>query len=123
MSTTMKSRLLTKDVHINDRIGTFKIKAMTNAQWEDYRARSRGKVSKKGMDFDSAKFNSLIMAAHVVEPNFANAEMLTKANCATASEFISKKILPGEISEIVEQITKLSGFDSDINEEIAEAQD
>lgn len=114
---------MTEEVYINDRIKTFTIKAMTNAQWESYRARSRGKINKKGVDFDNEKFNNLVMAGHVVEPNFSDAAMLSKAGCATAAEFISKKILPGEINDIVEAITKLSGFDSDINEDIKDAQD
>jgi len=112
---------LTEEAYINDRIGIFKIKAITNKQWENYRARSKGKVNKEGVDFDNEKFNNLVMAGHIVEPNFSDATLLSKAGCATVAEFISRKILPGEVSEIVERITKLSGFDSDINKDIEEA--
>jgi len=108
-------------VKINDRIGEITIKPMTQTQWESYRARCTGKVGKKGVDFDSEKFNSLIMVGQVVNPNFSDADMLGKARCSTASEFISKKILPGEVAEIISRITKLSGFDNDINEDIEEA--
>ena len=110
-----------KTIKINDRIGSVVIKPMTQIQWEGYRSRCSGKLSKKGVDFDNEKFNNLVLAGQVTSPNFADAAMLSKANCTTAAEFISKKILPGEIAEIVSQITKLSGFDTDINEEIEEA--
>lgn len=110
-----------EEIYINDRIGTFKIKAMTNAQWESYRARCKGKMKKDGVNFDNEKFNNLVLSGHVTEPNFTDAAMLAKANCSTAAEFISKKILPGEINEIVARIVKLSGFDDDINEDVEEA--
>ena len=108
-------------VKINDRIGSFIIKPMTQTQWESYRSRCSGKLSKKGVDFDNEKFNNLVLVGQVVKPNFSDAAMLSKAGCTTPAELIAKKILPGEIAEIVSRITKLSGFDIDINEDIEEA--
>ena len=94
---------------------------MTAEEHGEYMKRSKGKIDKKGIDFDSAKFNLLIVAGQTVYPNFANAELLKKANCSTAMEFIKRKLKAGEIAELAQKICELSGFDSDINDDIEEA--
>jgi hypothetical protein len=110
-----------EEVFVSKRLGKFKVKAMSSDEFGEYQKRARGKVDKKGVDIDVAKFNLLIVAGQTVEPNFNNAELLKKAGCATATDLIKKKLLAGEIAELAQQITKLSGFDSDINEDIEEA--
>jgi len=115
---------ITEEIYINERLGTFTVKPLTEKQWTNYRNRCKGKINKQGMDFDSGKFNLLIIAGQIVEPNFSDGDFLTKAGCSTASEFITKKFLAGEIADIAEKITKVSGFDpetNDINEDIEEA--
>ena len=77
--------------------------------------------NKKGLDFDSTKFNLLIVAGQTIQPNFNNAELLKKSGCATAIEFIKKKLLSGEIAELADKITEISGFETDRDEEIEEA--
>lgn len=111
-----------EEVFVSKRLGKFKVKAMTADEHAEYVKRAKGKIGKKGeIEFDSGKFNLMIAAGQVISPDFRNAELLKKANCATAAEFIKKKLLAGEIAELSEQICKLSGFDIDINEEIEEA--
>jgi len=112
---------ITKDVYINERLGTFKIRPMNGPQYSGYQNRCRGKLSKDGVDFDGGKFNMLIIAGQTVEPNFSNSDFLSKAGCANAADFISKKLLAGEISDIAAKIIKESGFDASINEAIEEA--
>ena len=112
---------ITGDVFVSKRLGTFKVKAMTADEHAEYMKRSRGKVSKDDIQFDTAKFNLLIAAGQTITPNFADAELLKKANCATATEFIKKKLLAGEIAELSEQICKLSGFDTNLQEDTEEA--
>lgn len=109
------------EVFVSKRLGKFKVKAMTSDEFGEYQKRSRGKVGKKGADFDAPKFNLLIVAGQTIEPNFNNAELLKKAGCTTATELIKKKLLPGEIAELADKITELSGFDADINEDVEEA--
>ncbi|KAK9679534.1 Phage XkdN-like tail assembly chaperone protein, TAC [Popillia japonica] len=109
------------DIYVNERLGTFKIKPMSNKDWSGYRKQCMGKIKKGGTDFDSERFNTLIIAEQTVEPNFRDAAFLEKAGCNTAREFIERKFLAGEIADIAEKITKESGFDSDINEDIEEA--
>lgn len=110
-----------KEIFVSERLGTFKIKAMTSEDFASYQTRSTKKVSKKGLDIDINKLNTLIVAGQVVSPDFSNAEFLKKAGCATATEFISRKLLIGEITEISKQVQALSGFDVDINNDVEEA--
>lgn len=108
-------------IYVNERLGSFVVKPMTSAQFDEYSKRCRSKVNKKGVDFDGGKFNLLIVAGQVVKPDFNNAELLKKAGCATASELIQKKLLAGEIALLSEKISEISGFNTDINESIQEA--
>lgn len=112
---------IVEEVLVSKRLGKFKVKAMTADEHGEYMNRSRGKVNKKGVDFDSAKFNLLICAGQTISPDFTNAELLQKSGCATPSELIKKKLLAGEIAELANKICEISGFDSDINEDIEEA--
>ncbi len=112
---------LEEEIFVNERLGTFTIKPMTNAQFNEYSKRCQSKISKKGMDFDGAKYNLLVIAGQVTKPDFNNAELLKKAGCATASELIQKKLLAGEIADLSAKIANISGFSNDINEEVAEA--
>lgn len=112
---------MTEEIYINERLGTFTVKPMTERQLYNYRNRCKIIKGKSGENFDSGKFNLLIISGQVIEPNFSDAAFLTKANCNTASEFISKKFFAGEVAEIAEKITEISGFGSDINEEVEEA--
>lgn len=110
-----------EEIFVNNRVGSFMVKPMTADQFNEYSKRCRSKVNKKGMDFDSAKFNLLIVAGQTIKPDFNNAELLKKAGCATASELIEKKLLAGEIATIADKVVELSGFNSDINEKVEEA--
>ena len=110
-----------KEIFVSKRLGKFKVKAMTADEHSQYMKRSKGKIKKDGTDFDSGKFNLLIVAGQTVSPDFSNAELLKKAGCTTAIDLIKKKLLAGEIAEAAEQIIKISGFDSDINDDIEEA--
>lgn len=110
-----------EEVFISDRLPKFKIKPMTVEQHKEYQNRCKGKLKKNGMDFDTAKFNILLVTGQTVYPDFNNAELLKKANCTTASEFLNKKLKAGEISELADKIIELSGFENDINEDVEEA--
>lgn len=102
------------------RLGKFIVKPMTHDQFASYQARAKVRTS-KGVDFDSGKLNLLIVAGQTVSPDFTNAEFLAKANCPTASDFIKKKFRSGEIAELANKITEISGFDVDFNEMVEEA--
>jgi len=113
----------TEEVYVSERLGTFIVRPMSEKEWSTYRTRSQGKINKRGADFDSSKFNLLIITGHVIEPNLADAEFLSKAKCATVADFVTKKFLAGEVQALSDGIVRASGFDAeenDINEEIKE---
>ena len=112
---------ITGEVFVSERLGTFKVRAMSQNDLKDYQRKATGKYNKNGVDFDTAKFNLLIVAGQTVEPNFSNADFLKKAGCLTAEQFISSKFLAGEISALVDGIQKISGFENDMNEDVEEA--
>ena len=112
---------MTEEVYVSERLGKVTVKPMTSEEHGAYQKRAQGKVQKGGIDFDSAKFNLLIVAGQTISPNFADAELLKKSGCATPTEFISRKLKAGEIAELAAQICKISGFDEDINDDVAEA--
>lgn len=112
---------ITKEIYINERLGTFTVKPMTATQHTSYQNRCKGKTTKDGTSFDGGKFNLLISAGQIIEPNFSDAEFLSQLGCATASDFMSRKFLAGEIADIAEKIILISGFGTDINEDIEEA--
>ena len=112
---------LTKEIKVSDRIGTVKIGALTSAEFDEITKRCR-KIDKKGkISLDEILYKLSVIESKLIEPDFSNAEFLSKAKCNTAKEFISKKLLPGEISTIVSAIEEFSGFDQDINDDVEEA--
>lgn len=112
---------IVEEVFVSKRLGKFKVKAMTADEHSEYQKRARSKFTKNGVDFDSAKFNLLICAGQVVEPNFNDATILEKTGCATGADLIKKKLLAGEISELSGKICEISGFDSTLSEDVEEA--
>ena len=110
-----------EEVYVSKRLGTFKVRAMTQDDFRDYQKQAQGKINKKGINFDITKFNLLMVAGQTISPDFCNAELLKKANCTTPTELISKKLLAGEISELAKQIQIISGFDNEPEEDIEEA--
>lgn len=87
------------------------IRPITEKEHVEFQRRSNV-INKNKITFDSGKYSSLVLEACIVEPNFADAEFLKRANCISASEFINKKFPAGIVSEISKQIENLSGFES-----------
>lgn len=111
---------LTEEVELK-RLGKVKIKALSSEEYNGTMKKHR-KLDRKGnVIFDDNAFKLDIISNKLVEPDFSNAEFLKKAKFSTAKEFINAKLLPGEIQELSDQILQLSGFDSDINDDIEEA--
>lgn len=102
------------------RLGELTVKPMTHDQFASYQARTK-LSSKNGVNIDSGKLNLLIVAGQTVKPDFSNADFLAKAGCNTAQEFIKRKFKAGEIAELANKITEISGFDIDFNEQVEEA--
>ena len=112
---------IVEEVEVRKGLSKFKIKAMSQDEFTNYQNRCRGKIKKSGVNFDVAKFNMLIVTGQTVYPDFNNKAFLDKAKCNTAEEFVTKKLLPGEITKLAGKIQEISGFDTDINDDIDEA--
>lgn len=110
-----------EEIYVNKRLGKFKVKPMTIDKHKEFQDRCRGKFNKDGVSFDQAKFNLLIIENQVIEPNFSNAEFLSKVGFTNPRDFIKAKFLPGEVLEIAQKVCQISGFETDINKDIEEA--
>jgi len=102
-----------EEVRISGRLKdfTFKVKPINQSQFNHYQ-RIATTIGKKGQvnKFDNGKFNELVIINHVVEPNFRSTEVLDTVNAKTPEEYINKVFLAGEIVQLGEQISEISGF-------------
>lgn len=104
----------------NGNIMKFKIKALTDNEYENARKAST-KIGRKGkVDFDSKLFYRTVVINNTIEPNFKDAESIKKVGCITPEQYVSKVLLAGELITLGQEISKLSGFDSDMDELVEE---
>lgn len=98
----------------------FKIKPMLNEQYLDYQ--NQCTVPKKGgkIEFNTKRFNQLIILNHTVEPNFRSSELLQQANCTTPEQLLNRMLLAGEIQVLSEQIRIISGFEDSLDDLVDE---
>ncbi|MDY0323731.1 MAG: XkdN-like protein [Candidatus Carbobacillus sp.] len=91
------------------------IRAISYDDYEDIR---RGSLILKGnqQDFRIGKFNLGLVLAGTVDPNFKDATLLEKAGVSTPEDLIKTMLLPGEIEALAQEILKLSGLNTSINE-------
>ena len=87
------------------------IRPITEEEHTEFQRRSNN-ISRNKVTFDSGKYNNLVLSACIVEPNFSDEEFLKKVKCISATEFLSRKFPAGVLSNIAEEIQKLSGFES-----------
>ena len=114
---------LTEEVIVSQRLAKFpfKIKGMTGPEFSEYQKLSTKIGRHKKVEFDSKLFNEQVVLNHTVDPNFRDAESIKKAGCSTPEQVLYKSLLAGEISELAQQISALSGFDKDMEETVEEA--
>jgi len=102
----------------------FKIKAMTNDEFEDIRKKSMRvdfKKGKRSVDFNAKAFNEHVVVSNTTNPDFKNAESIRSLGCSTPEQYLNKVLLSGEIAELAQQIQKLSGFEQDMSDLVDEA--
>ena len=114
---------LTDEVVVSPRLEKFpfKIKGMTGPEFSEYQKLSTKIGRHKKVEFDSKIFNEMVVLNHTLEPNFRDAESIKKAGCQSPEQFLYKSLLAGEIAELAQKISALSGFDADMVEVIEEA--
>ena len=105
----------------NGELFKFKIKPMLHEQYLSYQEQCM--VPKKGgkIDFNTRKFNQLLVLNHTEYPNFRNAEFLQQAGCRTPEQALNKLLLAGEISMLAEQIRQVSGFEDSLDDLVDDA--
>jgi len=114
-------KALTKKVIIPRMNGSITVEAMTDEEFKRYQNRAKN-VSKKGkVDFDFGKLVNMVAVNHIVKPNIKSVEFLERFGYATPDEFVTNRLLPGEIQEIYKAVNELSGFDVDLEDLIAKA--
>lgn len=119
---------ITEEIIVSTRLAKFPftISAMTGENFSEYQKAATvigqvGQRKGKKVDFNSKKFNELVVLNHTLTPNFRDAEAIRKAGVLSPEAFMYKVLLAGEIAELASKISTLSGFDSDVEETIEEA--
>lgn len=114
---------ITEEVVVSNRLANFpfKIRGITGEEFAEYQKLATRVGRHKKVDFDNKTFNELVILNHTVEPNFKDAESIKASGCTTPEQFLYKSLLAGEISELAQQISALSGFDKDLEELVDEA--
>ncbi len=114
---------MTKEVVVSKRLKDengelfkFKIKPMLQDEYLSYQQQCT--TAKKGgkIDFNTSKFNQLLILNHTISPNFRDAEFLQKANCMRPEQALNKYLLSGEIQVLSEQIRVISGFEDSLDD-------
>lgn len=78
--------------------------------------------SAKKRNFNTTRFNELIITNCVVEPNFKDAEFIKALGVVDAVAAMYKTLLAGEITDLSQRILELSGFgDEELEESVEEA--
>lgn len=88
----------------------FVIRPLSESEHSSFQRRCNNVIKNK-MIFDNEKYNDLILDACIIEPNFKDAEFLSKVGCANSIDFLKRKFPAGTLVEIGSKIQKLSGFD------------
>jgi hypothetical protein len=98
----------------------FKIKPMQQEEYLSYQEQCT--ILKKGgkIDFNTRRFNELLILNHTVDPNFRDAELIKSAGCTTPQQLLNKLLLAGEIQVLSEHIRNISGFEDSIDDLVDE---
>lgn len=98
----------------------FVIRPITQQENEDLLKKHR-KVDKQGVEqFNRINYNQDLVAMAVVEPDLNNAELQKAHGVLGAQRLLSAMLYIGEYAILMDEVQKLSGLDSDINEDMEE---
>lgn len=108
---------ITEEVRISEKIPfPFTIRPLTSDEFTQIQKECQRPMKKGKVEFDSARFNEKVILNGCVDPDFKKEEDVKAAGCVTPSQYLKKVLLPGEISNLVQAISELSGFDKDIED-------
>lgn len=95
----------------------FKVRAIDGQRYADIQ-RLAIDISNKGnvKDIDMYKLQVLTIIEGVVDPNLKDKRLLEHFNCATPEELVKKLLLAGEITDLYNEITALSGYETEVED-------
>mgnify|MGYP002515490049 CR=1 FL=1 len=114
----------TETIYPSERFKTaglpFKITVMSQEAMNEYRQMASKQNKRTGVEtLDPFKFNTLVVLNHVTQPDFRNVADMKQMNCATPQQYLEKALLPGEIANLANAISELSGFGMDVQKATA----
>ncbi|AYO30802.1 hypothetical protein D2962_09440 [Biomaibacter acetigenes] len=77
------------------------------------RKEKRGRVIE---NFDEEQFNTALIAAATVKPNWGDPKLLAKYKASGPEEVIKRRLLAGELSALGDIVLDLSGFNTDLED-------
>ena len=108
--------VLSERFQVDGEILKFKVKPVPSEEFATLQ-RKHTKIGKKGKtDFDNGAFQTEIVLDFTIEPDFRNAEAIKKAGCLTPKQYLNKSLKAGEVVELFSEISRISGFDEDLEE-------
>lgn len=118
----MKSTEEVEEVILSERLKDykFKIKPISRKDFNKFKTECRT-VKKNKVTFDDTAFDERVILKSCVEPNFNDAEFIEQAGCKTPGDLINKVLKAGEIQDLVNKISEISGFEEDVEELVEEA--
>jgi hypothetical protein len=80
-----------------------------------------GKKGKQERVFDVVKYNRELCVASIVHPDLNDSELQDSYGVRGADNLYSKMFYLGEVNQILEKVTEISGLDQSIDDDIEEA--
>lgn len=77
------------------------------------RRERKGRVSER---LDEEQFNTALIAAATLKPNWGDQKLLAKFNASGPEEVIKRILLAGELSALGDVVLDLSGFNTELSE-------
>lgn len=74
------------------------------------------KTRQKQIDTDTDLYNSRLVVACCVEPNFKDADLQSKYGVRGAEDLINKILNPGQYTDLLLAVQEINGFTDDVNE-------
>ena len=103
----------------SDELLKFKIKAIDSETYADYQ-KACTIIKKKKAEFNTKKFQEMVVLECTLNPNFKDADMIKKAGCKSPVELLRRSLLAGEVANLFNKIAKLSGFSEDMDDLVEE---
>lgn len=122
----------TKDVVVSNRFKDEKgkpavIKLRSITQSENNAIMKRCTIREKNRqgliveNLDKTKYNSELILACIVEPNFKSPEFVKAMGVASPSDALDKLFLPGEFAKLTDAVLEIMGLSNDDNNIIEQA--